>query len=96
MAGGSVLPCAAIRIGNGPLVSTGRNICAICALQAIAGIRIKSPMNDAYVQFGIGMVWGVAIGASLGLAMGNVAMGIVMGVAIGASIAGILLAASDE
>jgi len=54
-------------------------------------------MHDAYLQLGIGMVWGVAIGASLGFALlDNVAMGIVVGVAIGASIAGILFAASDE
>jgi hypothetical protein len=90
------VPGPATRSGIGPFVSSRRNICAICALQAVVGLRIKSSMHDAFVQFGIGMLWGVAIGASLGLAMENFEMGIVVGVAIGASIAGILLAASDE
>ena len=54
-------------------------------------------MRDAYAQLGVGMVWGVAVGAGLGLALfDNLAMGVAVGVAVGAGIAGVLFAANDD
>jgi len=62
------------------LPTAPRNICALHALIGGASWTWKTVMHDAYLQFGIGMAWGVAIGASLGVALlDNIAMGIVVG-----------------